>query len=183
MERAGVDLGLFLESGGDLLRPAWNPVRLDRQGTLELRGLDSNLPETTLAAFELVPAAVARTREDGLTVTPDGDTPAFEVSGDRLLVPAFGHPSGEIFHAAAAGGIDDPAMTAYLDSILQFVESPGGRLERLRGRRTQERRLPDYGGEDPRGPSRRGRPAFPRGRATPHPAGLRRAGATGWKPR
>jgi hypothetical protein len=104
MERAGVNPGLFLESGGDLLRPAWNPVRLNRQGTLELRGLDSNLPETTLAAFELVPAAVARTREDGLTVTPDGDTPAFEVSGDRLLVPAFGHPSGEIFHAAVAGG-------------------------------------------------------------------------------
>jgi len=54
MERAGVDLGQFLESGGDLLRPAWNPVRLNRQGTLELRGMNSNLPEATFTAVELI---------------------------------------------------------------------------------------------------------------------------------
>lgn len=131
MGRAGVDLGLFLDSGGDLLRSAWNPVRLNRQGTLELRGLDSNLPETTLATVELVLAAAARTREDGLTVTPDGDSPVFEVSGDRLLVPAFGHLGGEMLRAAVAGGPEDPEITAYLDSILEFVGRPGGRLERL----------------------------------------------------
>ncbi len=129
MKEAGVDLGLFVESGGDLLRPAWNPVRLNRQGTLELRGLDSNLPGITFAAFELVLAAVARVREDGLTVTPNAKTSTFEVSGDRLLVPAFGHLSGEMFHAAVAGDVEDPGMTAYLDSILELVENPGKHLE------------------------------------------------------
>lgn len=147
MKEAGVDLGLFVESGGDLLRPAWNPVRLNRQGTLELRGLDSNLPETTLAAFELVLTASARVRENGLTVTPNGATSTFEVSGGKLLVPAFDHLSGKMFRAAVAGNVEDPTMTAYLDSILELVEKPGGRLEGLGDSRRREGVYPTTEGE------------------------------------
>lgn len=135
MERAGVDLGLFLDSGGDLLRPAWNPVRLNRQGTLELRGMDSNLPETTFAAVELVLLAAGRVARENLTVTPDESVSAFEVDGDRLLVPGFGRLGGPLFHAAVAGGADDPTITHYLDSVLGFVAGDGPRLEKLRLRR------------------------------------------------
>ena len=60
MDRAGVERRLFLEAGGDLLRPAWNPVRLNRQGTLELRGMDSNFPEVTLTVAALVLGAADR---------------------------------------------------------------------------------------------------------------------------
>ena len=135
MERAGVDLALFLESGGDLLRPAWNPVRLNRQGTLELRGMDSNLPEATFAAVELVLLAADRVVREGLTVTPDDDVSSFEVSGDRLLVPGFGHLGEGLFHAAVAGRSDDPTITAYLDSVLDFAAGDCPRLEKLRLRR------------------------------------------------
>ena len=138
MKVAGVDFDLFLESGGDLLRPAWNPVRLNRQGTLELRNLDSNLPETTLAIFDLVLAAAARVSDESLTVTPDEKTSGFEVLGGRLLVPAFDRLSGEMFHAAVTGEPENPTMTAYLDSILAFIQAPGARLEGLKDRRTQE---------------------------------------------
>ncbi len=134
MERAGVDLGLFLECGGDLLRPAWNPVRLNRQGTLELRGMDSNLPEATFTAIELVLFAAERVVRENLTVTPDDRVSSFEVDGDRLLVPGFGHLGGRLFHAAVAGGADDPTITAYLDSVLAFA-GDGPRLEKLRLRR------------------------------------------------
>ena len=147
MREAGVDLSLFEESGGDLLRPAWNPVRLNRQGTLELRGLDSNLPTITFAAFELVLAAAARVREDGLTVTPRKETSTFEVSGDSLLVPDFDHLSGEMFHAAVTGDAEDPAMTAYLDSILGLVDDPGRHLEELGERRRREGVYPTTEGE------------------------------------
>ncbi len=138
MERAGVDLGLFLEIGGDLLRPAWNPVRLNRQGTLELRGMDSNLPEMTFTAVELVLAAVSKVSEGDLAVTPDDDVPHFEVSGGRLLVPGFGHLAGDLFHAAVTGTADDPTMTAYLDSVLRFVVGDEGRLAELGDRRSRE---------------------------------------------
>ena len=147
MKVAGVDFALFLESGGDLLRPAWNPVRLNRQGTLELRNLDSNLPETTLTAFDLVLAAVTRVSDEGLTVTPDERTSGFEVSGDRLLVPAFDRLSGEMFHSAVAGDAENLAMIAYLDSILEFVQTPGVRLEGLKDHRTREGVYPTTEGE------------------------------------
>jgi carboxylate-amine ligase len=135
MERAGVDLGHFLESGGDLLRPAWNPVRLNRQGTLELRGMDSNLPEATFTAVELVLFAAERVVQEDLTVTPDDGVSAFEVDGDRLLVPGFGRLGERLFHAAVAGGADDPTITSYLDSVLDFAAGDGPRLEKLRLRR------------------------------------------------
>ncbi len=135
MERAGVDLAQFLASGGDLLRPAWNPVRLNRQGTLELRGMDSNLPEATFTAVELVLSAAERVVRENLTVTPDDGVSSFEVDGDRLLVPGFGHLGEGLFHAAVAGKADDPTITAYLDSVLDFAAGDGPRLEKLRLRR------------------------------------------------
>lgn len=131
MDRAGVERRLFEEAGGDLLRPAWNPVRLNRQGTLELRGMDSNLPETILIAVALVLAAAERVRRDGLTVTPDDRVSAFEVSGDKLLVPGFDCLGGGLLHAAVAGETDDPTATAYLDSVLEFARSGDDRLEDL----------------------------------------------------
>ena len=135
MERAGVDLGRFLESDGDLLRPAWNPVRLNRQGTLELRGMDSNLPEATFTTVELVLFAAERVVWENLAVTPDAGISSFEVDGDRLLVPGFGRLGERLFHAAVAGGTDDPTITAYLDSVLNFAAGDGPRLEKLRLRR------------------------------------------------
>jgi hypothetical protein len=155
MERAGVDLALFLESGGDLLRPAWNPVRLNRQGTLELRGMDSNLPGATFAAVELVLLAAERVVREGLTVTPD-DVSSFEVSGGRLLVPGFGHLGEGLFHAAVAGKADDPTITAYLDSVLDFAAGEGPRLEKLRLRRQATGLYPTTEAEilGTRGPSR-----------------------------
>lgn len=147
MERAGVDLGLFVGSGGDLLRPAWNPVRLNRQGTLELRGMDSNLPETTFTAVELVLSAAERVVREGLTVTPDDGVSTFEVAGDRLFVPGFGHLGERLFLAAVAGKADDPTITAYLDSILDFAAGDGPRLEKLRLRRQATGLYPTTEGE------------------------------------
>ena len=155
MERAGVDLGRFLESGGDLLRPAWNPVRLNRQGTLELRGMDSNLPEATFTAVELVLFAAERVVRENLAVTPDAGISSFEVDGDRLLVPGFGRLGERLFHAAVAGGTDDPTITAYLDSVLNFAAGDGPRLEKLRLRRQATGVYPTTEGEilETRGPA------------------------------
>jgi hypothetical protein len=79
-------------------------VRLNRQGTLELRGMDSNLPEATFTAAELVLSAAERVVQENLTVTPDDGVSSFEVGGGRLLVPGFGRLGERLFHAAVAGG-------------------------------------------------------------------------------
>jgi len=128
MDRAGVERRLFAEAGGDLLRPAWNPVRLNRQGTLELRGMDSNYPEVTLAAAAMILGAAERVRQNGLEVVPDDGVRAFEVTGDVLRVPGFGRLAGELLYAAVTGGIGDENVSTYVDSILEFAGVEDERL-------------------------------------------------------
>ncbi|MBA2535601.1 MAG: glutamate--cysteine ligase [Rubrobacter sp.] len=127
MDRAGVERRHFAEAGGDVLRPAWNPVRLNRQGTLELRGMDSNYPGVTLAACALVFGAADRVRRDGLEVVPDEGVNCFELTGDVLRVPDFRRLSGGLLYAAVTGGVNDETMATYLDSILDLA----GEDERL----------------------------------------------------
>jgi carboxylate-amine ligase len=102
MDRAGVQRRYFAEAGGDLLRPAWNPVRLNRQGTLELRGMDSNYPEVTLATAAIILRAAERVRREGL--------------------------GGELLHTAVTRGAGDETVAAYLDSILEFAGMEDERL-------------------------------------------------------
>jgi gamma-glutamyl:cysteine ligase YbdK (ATP-grasp superfamily) len=127
MDRAGVERRFFAEAGGDLLRPAWNPVRLNRQGTLELRGMDSNYPEVTLTAAAMILGAAERVRKDGLEVVPDRGVRTFQITGDVLRVPDFETLNGELLHAAVTGGMRDETVVDYLDSILDLA----GEDERL----------------------------------------------------
>jgi gamma-glutamyl:cysteine ligase YbdK (ATP-grasp superfamily) len=131
MDRAGVNRRHFTEAGGDLLRPAWNPVRLNRQGTLELRGMDSNYPKVTLATAAIIFRAADRVRRDGLEVVPDDGVLAFEIAGDVLRVPGFGHLGGDLLHAAVTTGEVDETVAAYLDSILEFAGVEDERLADL----------------------------------------------------
>ena len=132
LDRAGVERRLFFEMGGTLLRASsWNPVRLNRHGTVELRGIDSNYPEKVLEICALVSAAANRVRRERLAVTPTRGLRVFEVSGHRLLVPDFGYLNGELFRAAMTGGVESPEVVSYLDSVLRFAGSavagaPGG---------------------------------------------------------
>ena len=131
MDRAGVERRLFAEAGGDLLRPAWNPVRLNRLGTLELRGMDSNYPEVILTAAAMILGAADRIRRDGLEVVPDDGVGAFEVAGDVLRVPGFDRLTGGLLYTAVTGGAGDETVAAYLDSILEFAGVEDERLAAL----------------------------------------------------
>jgi carboxylate-amine ligase len=111
MDRASVERRLFTEAGGDLLRPAWNPVRLNRQGTLELRGMDSNLPEVILTVAALILGAADRVRRDSLEVVPEEGVGTFEVAGGTLRVPGFGRLGGKLLYAAATGGSRTPGWS------------------------------------------------------------------------
>ncbi|MBV8884353.1 MAG: hypothetical protein JO235_10215, partial [Chroococcidiopsidaceae cyanobacterium CP_BM_RX_35] len=126
MAKAGVERHLFFEAGGSLLETGWNPVRLNDLGTVELRNIDSNYPEVILAVIALVYNAANRVRCEGLTVIPVEGVRTFELTGDRLLVPAFEYLNGELLYAAATEGIKSSAIIAYLDSILKFAAQDGG---------------------------------------------------------
>ncbi len=131
MDRAGVERRLFFETGGNVLKSSWNPVRLNQLGTVELREIDSNYPEIVLAVAALVHDAASRVTDEGLAVEPVEGACTFKVSGDRLFVPDFRYLSGNLFYAAATGGAESPEVSAYLDSVLEFVAPDDQESERF----------------------------------------------------
>lgn len=127
MDNAGVERELFVDSGGELLTAGWNPLRLNRLGTLELRGMDSNYPEVVLALVELVVTLAQRVQREGLTVRPQPGLKKFSLQGDLLYVPDFQFLNRELFYQAVTEGVSSPDIQVYLDSILKFAH-PGGEL-------------------------------------------------------
>ncbi len=126
MDKAGVERHLFFEAGGNLLKAAWNRVRLNPIGTIEMRGTDSNYPEVTLAIATLVYNAADRVRCENLTVRPAEGTRTFELSGNHLSVPEFKYLDGDLLYAAVTEGVKSAEVKAYLNSILEFVVPDGG---------------------------------------------------------
>ncbi len=126
LDRAGVDRQLFLAAGGNLLKSAWNPVRLNPVGTVEIRSIDSNYPMVILAILSLVYHTAHRVWQQQLTVRPASDATRFELDGDRLWVPSFDYLNGKLLYAAATEGIKHPAVNDYVDSILNFALADSG---------------------------------------------------------
>ena len=107
------------------MKASWNPVRLNQHGTVELRAIDGNYPEIVLAVAALVHGAASRVRRDDLTVEPYELIRVFEVEGENLRVPGFAYLGGSLFHAAATKGVENPEVSAYLDSVFEFAEPEG----------------------------------------------------------
>ena len=83
----------------------------------------------------LIPGSASRVRRDDLTVEPDDRARTFEAEGENLRVPGFAYLSGRLFYAAATKGVENPEVSAYLDSVFDFAEPEGwesGYLEALR---------------------------------------------------
>lgn len=126
LDRAGVERQASLAAGGTLLKTAWNRVRLNQIGTVEMRGTDSNYPEVILAIATLAYNAADRVRREELTVRPAAGVQKFELDGSKLLVPEFQYLDGDLLYAAVTEGVEAPTVKAYLDSILDFVVPDGG---------------------------------------------------------
>src|SRR5918997_5538892 len=144
LDRVGIERRLFFELGGGLLQASsWNPVRLNAHGTVELRGIDSNYPETILAIGSLVSRAADRVRRESLSILPREDLRVFEVTGGTLSVSSFGYLDGDLFRAAVTGGTESPAVNSYLDSVLRFsgAESDFGAFQVGERYRTTEARI------------------------------------------
>ena len=131
MDAVGVERRLFASTGSNLNKASWNPVRLNRHGTVEIRSMDSNYPGLILAVCALVCGAADRVRREHLRVRPSQEARTFEVDGDTLLVPCFSYLGDELLGAAVSGGVEDPDVEAYLDSIFAFASVHAGTVEAI----------------------------------------------------
>jgi carboxylate-amine ligase len=121
MDLAGVERRLFAKAGGNLHRASWNPVRLSRHGTVEIRSMDANFPEMVLAVCALIQGAAERVRRERLEVRPGRGVHALEPDGDLLHVPTFSYLHGDLLRAAVTDGLLDRRVEAYVDSFVAFA--------------------------------------------------------------
>ena len=126
MDSAGVGSDSLHKMSDGIFDICWRPVRLSPHGTVELRGLDSNHPDTILAVSALVQAAADRLKNENLSIEPVEGLRRFEADEKHLFVPDFEGVGSELFFAAATTeGTNAPMVAAYLDSIIEFA-APGG---------------------------------------------------------
>jgi gamma-glutamyl:cysteine ligase YbdK (ATP-grasp superfamily) len=121
MDLAGMERRQFAQTGGNLHRASWNPVRLSHYGTVEFRSMDANYPEMVLAVCALILGAAERVRRERLEVRPARGVLALEPEGELLHVPIFSYLNGELLAAAVTRGVQDQRIEAYLDSIVKFA--------------------------------------------------------------
>jgi carboxylate-amine ligase len=124
----------------------WSPLRINRIGTLEYRGLDSNLPSHIIGTSVLLKYLLRQVQEEGLKVVPSdiGIREPFKREGECLHVPPFSYLDEVLQFKSALKGLADAEVLRYTRRFaalaLQTVPSkrdPG--LERVR-RIVQERR-------------------------------------------
>ena len=120
MDLAQVDRSMFYEGGG-LLKSSWNPVRLNQHGTVELRNIDSNLPNVVLGLVLLVYDLHHRLLEEKLKVVPRQGQTTIEVEGDEMIVPDFEYLNNKLLFAAVTAGITDEAVNEYAESVLALA--------------------------------------------------------------
>jgi gamma-glutamyl:cysteine ligase YbdK (ATP-grasp superfamily) len=121
MDLAGVERRLFAQADGNLHRASWNPVRLSRHGTVEIRSMDANFPEMVLAVCALIRGVAERVRHESLEVRQSRGVLTLEPDGDLLRVPIFSYLNGELLGAAATSGVLDQRVEAYVDSVVRFA--------------------------------------------------------------
>lgn len=148
MDRSGVERRLFLAAGNTMLDAAWNPVRLNTHGTVELRSIDGGYPAVILDVVTLVHSVVRRVLGEGLTVRPASGVTTFKVVDGALRVPDFEELRGGLFREAVTLGVESAEITAYLDSIFAFARATGD-FESLRAggryRNTETEILESFG--------------------------------------
>lgn len=123
LDEADVERKLFFEAGGDLLASSWNPIRLNRHGTVELRNIDSNLPGIVLGLVRLVHRLHQRLLHEDLEVVPTRGAQTVTIENGRLCVPDFDHLHHHLLFAAVSEGLGDPAVFNYVDSVLDLARS------------------------------------------------------------
>ena len=113
----------LIRKHGRKLDYAWNPVKINKKGTLEQRGMDMNLPSYALGVSTLLENAYLRMRKENLTAIPcdEGMKEPFKVKGNLLLIPPENYVRNELQYKSAIKGIEDPEMYNYCDCFVKFA--------------------------------------------------------------
>ncbi len=118
---AGADPGGM--EGKNRLDFAWNPVKINKVGSIELRNMDMNMPSTLMAVSVLTKYALRDIQREGLKVVTDplAKGEPFKLEDGRIFVPPFEHVSEELQRAEAWEGLENDALYTYCKKFFSLA--------------------------------------------------------------
>ncbi len=109
----------------NVLNFTWNPVKINKLGTLELRGMDMNHPQYIIAASVFLKFIFKRVQQGFLKVVPSdiGIDEPFKIEGNVLFVPAHTHVRNDLQKYSAYNGVNHKTHYKYLKRFMRFAKS------------------------------------------------------------
>ncbi|MCK4319467.1 hypothetical protein KAW38_02745 [Candidatus Micrarchaeota archaeon] len=104
------------------LKFMWGPLRINKIGTLEYRGLDMNLPSYIFALTALLRSALRGIMELNLQVLPSdiGEKEPFKIEDQIVYLPPFSIVKSTEF-LSTVYGFENSSVYSYCEALLRFV--------------------------------------------------------------
>lgn len=132
--KLGYNISSFLRYGS-ILDTAWNPVKINPHGTMEIRGADMNHPDVIIALAVLLKFLNKEIQEKYLKVVPSDNAikNPFQFDGKRIFIPPDTHVINHLQSLAAYEGLENTEIYKYCDALLQLGKKfiPANRLALL----------------------------------------------------
>lgn len=109
----------------NILDFAWNPVRINKLGTLEQRGMDMTHPKYIIAVSSLLKFIHRKIQQEFMHIVPADfaiDEP-FKIEGNIIYIPPHTYVRNKLQLFSAYGGFDNSVMSRYVDRFFRFAKS------------------------------------------------------------
>lgn len=103
---------------------AWNPVKINKHGTLEHRGMDANFMSILLGVSALIKFSLKKIQEDYVEVIPSdvGIKEPFKIKKGMIFVPPHTYVRAMLQKASAYEGFDNEELLEYTKKFYRFAK-------------------------------------------------------------
>ncbi len=108
-----------------LLDISWHPVKINKLGTLEQRGMDVNYLSILAAVTALIKFSLKKIQRDFIICSPTdfGLREAFKIEGNVMYLPPHSTVRNRLQRHSAYKGFESPALLDYTKRFLNFAKS------------------------------------------------------------
>jgi len=104
---------------------SWNPVKINKHGTIEQRGMDMNYMSVMLGLSALIKFCLKKIQHDFIEVLPSdiGMNQPFKITNGILYVPPHTYVREKLQRASAYEGYDNEVLYNYAKRFYRFAKS------------------------------------------------------------
>ncbi len=107
-----------------LLDISWNPVKINKHGTLEYRGMSMNYLSIVFGVSILLNFCLQKIQREFIEIVPDDDiSNAFSLENGILRIPAHTHVRNVFQKDATYEGLKNEELFKYISAFYKFAKS------------------------------------------------------------